>query len=239
MGVQVLVPSGGIPVTGAANLCPATSIPATGLCQTSGLPVNQSCNVQPIPVTGGCGVSYIPITGIPVTGYCSNPHLVVQGETLSVISRACGTSVPVLLALNPSITNPNLIYAGQLIWLYQVDTSQLSVPVTGGNTPLTATVPVNPVVLNPSVMPIPSGTRLQVKVSNFPANTPVNIGVGKPGSGYQVVNTAITDANGSLQSTAVVPSVTGTPDQWTVIVITTTSPTVQSQSQPFIIDPTR
>jgi LysM repeat protein len=209
---------------------------------SSGIPVTGSadaCTTQYIPVTGSCGVAYIPITGIPVTGYCSNPYVVNSGDTLSRLARTCGTSVAGILALNPSITNANIIYPGQVIWLYAVTGTQPIVPVTGVNSSPTVTIPVNPVVLNPSNTPILAGTNLQVSVSNFPANTPVDIGVGHPGSGYQVVNTGITDTNGFLKTTIVVPSAGDTQDQWVVMVVTTTSPITQSQSTPFTIAPSK
>src|SRR6266508_5513137 len=61
------------------------------------------------------------------TGYRSNPvsypsyptyggsYVVQWGDTLGKISARTGISVPSLLALNPQIWNPSLIYAGQVI----------------------------------------------------------------------------------------------------------------------------
>ena len=40
-------------------------------------------------------------------------HTVVQGDTLWGISRDYGVSLETLIALNPQIKNPNLIYVGQ------------------------------------------------------------------------------------------------------------------------------
>jgi LysM repeat protein len=237
-GVLVQAPSGGIPVTGAAGTCPTPAVPVTGSpCPAASIPVTGTCGGQYSPVTGGCGVSYVPVTGIPVTGYyCSNPYVVNYGDTLSRIARACGTNVPAILALNPSIGNANVIYPGQVLWLYAVTTPPPSVPVTGGSTAPTVTVPVNP-VLDPSILPVPAGTKLQITVTSFPPNTPVNIGIGRLGTGYQVVNTGITDANGFLQTTVVVPSVDNPQDQWVVMVVTNTTPLIQSQSAPFTIGP--
>jgi LysM repeat protein len=42
-------------------------------------------------------------------------YRVVKGDTLSDIAMKYGTSVSRLLALNPEIKNPNLIYVGQYI----------------------------------------------------------------------------------------------------------------------------
>ncbi|HAV75858.1 MAG TPA: hypothetical protein DCX53_00745 [Anaerolineae bacterium] len=40
-------------------------------------------------------------------------YVVAHGDTLKTIASRFGTTVDVLLKLNPSITNPNVIYAGQ------------------------------------------------------------------------------------------------------------------------------
>jgi LysM repeat protein len=241
-GVEVQAPASGIPVTGGAGTCPVAAVPVTGSpCPVGSIPLTGNCGVQYIPVTGGCGVSYVPVTGVPVTGipvsgYCSNPYVVNYGDTLSKIARACGTTVSGILALNPAIANANVIHPGQVLWLYAV-TAVPNVPVTGVTPAPTVTVPVNPIVLNPSIVPVPAGTSLQVSVSNFPANSPVNIGIGRPGIGYQVVNTGITDAFGSLRTTAVVPAANDPQEQWVIMVVTTSAPHVQMQSAPFTIVP--
>jgi len=42
-------------------------------------------------------------------------YVVQRGDTLSAIARRFGTTVQTLLSLNPQITNPNLIFPGQVI----------------------------------------------------------------------------------------------------------------------------
>ena len=42
-------------------------------------------------------------------------HTVRSGETLGLIAKNYGTSVEVLVLLNPQIRNPNLIYAGDVL----------------------------------------------------------------------------------------------------------------------------
>jgi len=42
-------------------------------------------------------------------------HTVVAGDTLWALARTYGTTVDELVALNPSIRNPNLIYPGQKV----------------------------------------------------------------------------------------------------------------------------
>ncbi len=54
-----------------------------------------------------------------------NTYYVALGDTLKSLAARFGTTVDVLLSLNPSITNPNVIYEGQ----------KLTVPAGGGSPP--------------------------------------------------------------------------------------------------------
>jgi LysM repeat protein len=62
-------------------------------------------------------VVQIPAPGpvIPITGH--QIYIVLSGDTLSGIAHAYGTSVAALLNANPGITNPDLIFPGQLVIL--------------------------------------------------------------------------------------------------------------------------
>jgi LysM repeat protein len=68
------------------------------------------------------------LTAIPASaapnnsGYCTRWHTVQRGETLFRISRAYGTTVSNLQALN-GIYNPNWIYAGQNLCVSQGSTN--------------------------------------------------------------------------------------------------------------------
>lgn len=66
-----------------------------------------SQSLSPVTQTGGSGQ-----TG---AGESAQYHTVVQGDTLWGIAQSLGTTVAALLALNPQIKNPNLIYPGQQI----------------------------------------------------------------------------------------------------------------------------
>lgn len=44
-------------------------------------------------------------------------HIVQAGEYLSLIAKRYGTTTAAILAANPQITNPNLIYTGQTIFV--------------------------------------------------------------------------------------------------------------------------
>ena len=65
-------------------------------------------------------VLYIPTgsTQSPASYPPSGGTYIVQwGDTLGIIAGKTGTSVASLLAVNPQITNPSLIYTGQVIYL--------------------------------------------------------------------------------------------------------------------------
>lgn len=56
-----------------------------------------------------------------VTGGAASPdkyYTVKEGDSLSKIANRYNTSVAKLLLLNPKITNPHLIYPGDVIRLY-------------------------------------------------------------------------------------------------------------------------
>ena len=50
--------------------------------------------------------------------YGDNYYVVKKGDTLSAIAVKYHTTVSKLVALNPQIKNPNLIYVGDVIRLY-------------------------------------------------------------------------------------------------------------------------
>jgi LysM repeat protein len=75
---------------------------------------------------------------------CGETYLVQRGDTLFEIAQACGTTIADLLAVNPQITDPRLIFAGQRINIpgdgmippTGLPQSPLPVPVTGPGTAL-------------------------------------------------------------------------------------------------------
>lgn len=59
---------------------------------------------------------------------CGTTYIVQRGDYLSKIAKNCGVTTSFLIAVNPEIKNPSLIYPGQVIRI----TSDTSIPVTGG-----------------------------------------------------------------------------------------------------------
>lgn len=75
------------------------------------------------PTAGGTAVI------LPVTG--GNAYTVKKGDTLKKIAAAANTTVSAILQINPQITNMNLIYPGQVIYLPATGKTYI---VQGGDT---------------------------------------------------------------------------------------------------------
>jgi LysM repeat protein len=101
-----------------------------------------------IPVTGGTAVP------TPIPG--SSTYTVVSGDTLSNIGVNAGVSLSALEAANPQITNPSLIFPGEVIDL----PAGAVIPVTGG------TVVATPVP-GTSTYTVVSGDTLSSIAANF------------------------------------------------------------------------
>ncbi len=165
-----------------------------------------------------------PTTGVAST---SDPvsYVVQPGDYLSEIANTYGTTVAAILALNPQITDPNLIYPGEVL---QIQPGQIPAPVI----PLTgASAVVTPAVNSP-------GSKIQVTVSEFPASTPIVVSV-HPFNNTQVeVNKdAKTNANGRVVVSMKIPSyINGTYSQtWVAQVYTTSGTSVSVTSNQFVV----
>jgi spore coat assembly protein SafA len=100
---------------------------------------------------------------------CTDPYTVQRGDYLASIARNCGTSVQALLAANPTIRNPNLIFPGQVLRLGLTATPAVTITGTLLTTPATATVTGTPGTLTPT-----SGTATGgVPVTGGGTSTPV------------------------------------------------------------------
>ncbi|MDR3573317.1 MAG: LysM peptidoglycan-binding domain-containing protein [Anaerolineaceae bacterium] len=132
---------------------------------------------------------------IPVTGG-SGTYTVIAGDTLSSIAVNAGVTLAALEAVNPQITNPSLIFIGEVINL----PSGAVIPVTGGTA-----VPT----------PVPGGSTYIVVSGDTMSNIAVNAGVTL--AALEAVNPQITDPSQifvgeviNLPSGAVIPVTGGT-----------------------------
>ncbi|NTU62212.1 MAG: LysM peptidoglycan-binding domain-containing protein [Chloroflexi bacterium] len=90
---------------------PWYSIPAGQTCAAQSTVVLPPVWPPPPPPTPTPG----PVPPTPVPGVCRYYHPVLYGQTLSGIAWYYGTTIQAVMSVNPSITNPNLIYAGSTL----------------------------------------------------------------------------------------------------------------------------
>jgi len=67
------------------------------------------------PVTNKPAAAPAASSGSPTSIAPTNVYTIKSGDTLSQIAQAQGTTIAELMKLNPTITNPNLIYAGKTL----------------------------------------------------------------------------------------------------------------------------
>lgn len=185
----------------------------------------------------------VPVNPVPVTGTCTDPYTVRDGDTVSGIAALCSTDVGAIRQANPGISNINMIYAGQ----------QIRIPLNGSVQPVAQAQPTPlplPVKDEPDVtVPLPvtgpqpmiqPATVLEVKAINFPPITEVNIAIGPQNSGYNIVATGITDAAGSLTTNLLTPTNSNSSQEpWVVVVATVGDQPVQAMSESFYIASTQ
>ena len=126
---------------------------------------------------------------IPVTGSGTISYTVQAGDNLSTLAQDYGTTVAAIVALNPQITNPRLIYSGEVILIPVNSATTPVIPVTGSgtisytvqpgdtlsalaqtyNTTVTAIQALNPQITDPSL--IYSGQVILIPENS--ATTPV------------------------------------------------------------------
>lgn len=123
---------------------------------------------------------------------CGNTYIVQRGDTLGKIAQTCSTTVAQLVAANPIIRNPNIIYPGWVLVIPQ------GIPQTG------AAVQISPTSG-------PAGTKISVAGSGFPANTNVQAGLGiftpqlTAQSQASTQITVATNANGAFTTQMTIP----------------------------------
>jgi LysM repeat protein len=240
-----------------------TNVGRTNLTPETQAGVSQSfapAEPQVITIQGSTpGLAEVPETVfVPVTGDCTDPYIVQQGDYLSRIASICGTTVGSIRLANPEITNINLIYPGMLIRIpggVPVQPQQ-PLPVTGGEKdPLFQWTATPPAVIAPTPLLLATatpeiqtdvspevgapvfraGTEMRVRALSLPPNTPVSIAIGPVGGDYAVVASGVTDAQGNLSMFVTVPDAPNEILPHVVVVTTTIEPFAQTISPPFYI----
>ncbi len=125
---------------------------------------------------------------------CGSKYTVQAGDWMAKIARTCGVSYSALLAANPQVSTPWLIYPGQI----------LNVPGGGQTFPVVTISPTSGV----------AGTTITVKGTGFPANTAVNYGVAR-NAGYDPNVPAVnSDASGNFTAQVQIPTSANAGEQW-------------------------
>jgi LysM repeat protein len=152
-------------------------------------------------------------------------YVVQPGDNLARIAQAYGTTVNAILALNPQITDPNLIYPGEVLQIPVGTVTTPVIPLTGASAQIV-----------PSTGP--QGSYVQVVVTGFPANTPIKIGLHKVSHRLiESTTKATTDSSGSASVTVRIPTGSNVNNNryWVAQVSTTKGHSVSVTSNEFVV----
>ncbi len=154
-------------------------------------------------------------------------YTVQPGDTLSVLAQTYNTTVAAIQALNPQITDPNLIYSGEVILIPANSTTSAIIPLTGPS------VTVTPSAVNP-------GSSLAVEITSFPAKTPVLVSLHPLyNNQYEITQDATTKASGNVTVNVELPAnMSYSNDQaWVATVSTTSGTSLSATSNGFVVNP--
>jgi LysM repeat protein len=140
-------------------------------------------------------------------------YTVKSGDRLVDIARMFDTTIPALIDVNPSITNPSRIFVGQT----------LVIPQEGATEPTVVIFPTSG----------EAGTQVEIRAGGFPARTKVALGVGRENSEFDAVDTLNTDTIGNLQTQINIPAYAEPGERWVVIVSSLGSQSIQAVSNVF------
>jgi translation initiation factor IF-1 len=161
------------------------------------------------------------VSPVLASSTCGNTYTVHRLEYLAEIARTCGTTVAKLLALNPQITNPNLLYAGQVLRL----TGSVAVPTLPGNNPYDPNHPYpgssRYARVSLSTARVSAGDEITVSVSGFPSDADIDYRIEKQGESYTTVYDGATSSNGTGSQIITIPSSASGGEYWVVEVVTT------------------
>jgi LysM repeat protein len=131
-------------------------------------------------------------------GPCGDTYIVQTGDTLSEIAELCGTTVDAIMNLNPEISDPGQIFAGQILRIPRVE--DFAGPI----------VAITPECGFP-------GTTITIFGSGFPEETPVQVRAG-PLNQLAIVTAATTsDELGMIDTTITIPASIEQEATWVIV----------------------
>jgi LysM repeat protein len=156
---------------------------------------------------------------------CGDTYVVQPLDYLVRIASYCGTTVANILALNPQIVNPSLVYSGQVLRL----TTNVPIPywptynlnTTTYNTYNTYTTYNGYARVSLSTTQAYAGAAVTVYASGFPANAQIDFRVGLQGAAFSLVYDGTTASDGTASQTVIIPAGAIPGQYWTVQVVTT------------------
>jgi LysM repeat protein len=81
----------------------------------------------------------------------------------------------------------------------------------------------------------PPGSTFFIVGAGFPEYTPVEIRLGRVGESLEVVESTVTDINGTLSSQLSIPETAETNQGWVAVIATTQAPAVEATSPAFVV----
>lgn len=180
-------------------------------------------------------------------GQCGSIWTVARGESLSRVAAICNTTVEALLAANPGVTNPDRIYAGEKLQIPtgQVQTAGPSYSAPSWGYPFALPdgrrwyIPTAPGAGGARVSLAPDsgapGAEVEIMAARFPPRVKLQISVGTDRTGYFIVTSATTAADGTLDAKMTIPERAFVGEYWVVQVVTIAGQRVEARSNPFAV----
>jgi LysM repeat protein len=171
--------------------------------------------------TGGDTVVAENAGGSDSAAICAPQYTIQAGESLGRVARQCAITLESLLAVNPQITNPNRVNAGQL----------LTIPIMagrGGGDDLAQAV-----TLAGRYAP---GAVIDIHATGLPPGVAVRVGIGLSSSGYRIIQQAVSGLDGSLTLAIRIPQSAQSGERAFILVTASGVPAVQVISTEFLIE---
>jgi LysM repeat protein len=128
---------------------------------------------------------------------CGNSYTVQSGDYIAKIAQKCGVTSSNLIAANPQLSNPSLIYPGQV----------LNMP--GSTVPGVTSMKITPTSGN-------AGSTVTVSGGGWGAGSIVRIGPAKSGSDIVSEQQITANGNGVISATVTIPSSAAAGERWVV-----------------------